>query len=224
MRWAAILPVTLALASCGNNSYKVQATSQGVFYTDWFGHIYQITDGKISKLEVTTKVNDTLRSLPISETIPDVSDQGFPAVVSGTMKVGNGFHRIKLTLFLGPDGKRLPTTTQQEAFVYEIVHGSGKLKALFLSYMDSDGFLASDDKTIGVPGPQWIRTTDNAGISRSLSYSARESSNSAEDREINNIEVRWSSADHPIQALPDMPAPEADTTSPIPPSTPTPPS
>ncbi len=212
-KWSRLSPLLLAaaLAGCGGSGSKIQATPQGVFYSDWIGNLFQVLDGRLVRVKPDDSSTAAPRTLTFTESIPDVADGPFPALVSGSLKIGHGFRRYKIDLVLtGANGKN-PTVAEQQKFISDLVEGNGRLRAVVLNFIDADGFLASDDKAISITSDGWTRVSNpsGGGFTR-LTYLSREPSGGTADAEIQTIAVKWNSLDKPTPAPVVAPYPTPD--------------
>ena len=176
MRVLLIITATLVLCACDDTSRTspLQSTKEGLFFVGWAGDLFQVVDGKLVKIEKAKRADQAPRSIQIQEAIPDVTNSGFPVLGTGVAKFEAGIQKTKLTLALGPAGERKVTRADTAKFIDGLRDGTERLKGLTLAYYDSEGFVASSEKTAVIPGPEWRLIVENDGNLSSYEYQSRE--------------------------------------------------
>jgi hypothetical protein len=189
----ALMFSALGVAGCSKgDSDPIHATPSGVFYTPWSGGLFRVDGGKLVAVTRAPASSTAPRTLQFSEKIAGISASGFPVVVTGAVKYSDGQRRLKIELALGPLGNKQPSVADQAAFVSGLRNSSGKLKALTLSFMDSDGFLAVEDKLVPMDGGGWTGETGPGGAATQYLFLSTEAASPDEDRAVSSVQVKWS--------------------------------
>jgi hypothetical protein len=198
----------LALAACDGKPgiNGMQATQQGVYYRNLWGRLYRIEGDKLIPVSAPSEASP--RNLDILQTIP-ASDTGvgFPAKVTGTVRLEGDVQKIKLSLSLVANGQKQPSSDDQTNFANALVDGKGGIVGLTLRYSDGDGFSAMDPKGIIFQDNSWTRITDDNGKVSSLEWLTRDTVDPRQAKGISTVAALWSTNSAPVAgSYPDTPA------------------
>lgn len=193
---AATALAALSMSGCDRGfAGRVESTPSGVFYVSWSGNVFRIDSGML--IPVPRAPDTGTRTLQFSQRISGVSDSGFPALVTGAVKFIDGQERIKVSILLGPLGNRLPSASDQAAFISGLQDGTGRLKGVNLSFTDSDGFPLSADESIPTRGDTWTAETAPSGAAAQYDYVSAQPAPPGLSAALSAIVVKWSSTDAP---------------------------
>jgi hypothetical protein len=196
----------LVLVACDDKPgiQGMEATAQGVYYKTLMGRLYRVEGDKLVLISEPAKVDP--RSLAFSMVIPaSETGTGFPAKVEGSLRLQGDAAKIRLQLSLAPVGQKQPSVEDQDRFISDLGDGSGRLKAVILSFTDKDGYVAASQRTAPT-GSGWTSITDDNGRLNSAVWNTREEIDPMQAAEIATVVVGWSST-APPQAPPVLPTP-----------------
>jgi hypothetical protein len=198
--WAGLV----GLSGCDKEASRLQSTPQGIFYMPWFGGLFEVLNGKLVEIKRAPTESVDVRSIQFSQIIPDVGLGNFPASITGTLKLDGGYRKLKIDVALGSAGNKSPSAEEQANFIQGLRDQTGLLKSITLTFLDKDGFLASDDKDISTSGSGWTGLTGLNNKATEFEYTSRDVSDANEDKDIYSINVKWSALEPPTAPTPSI--------------------
>lgn len=186
----------------------MQSTPQGVYYRNIWGKLFRIDSDKF--LPVREATNEAQRTIQFTTTIPAAdTNAGFPANVSGSLRLDGDVQRIKLSANLIANGQRQPTGDDQERFADNLASGYSSVRGLTLNFHDADGYVAIPTRRIAIPEEGWSRTVDDTGKTTAYEYNIRDDIDAKQAKSITSVLVGWSGVrPPPAPSVAPAPSPE----------------